>query len=80
MSEKLNKEHETAVRETRRKVANAVAEGAAAQAKQASGWRKVAWWVLAAAGAVVAWWYGDGVSQVQPEVAEPPAAEVTIKD
>lgn len=80
MSTKLNEEHEKAVRETRRKVAEAVSEGASRAAKNTSGWQRVVLWVVAAGAAVVAWWYSPGVSdQRQPEVEAPPAAVAPVE-
>ena len=75
----INDEHEKAVRETRAKVAKAVSEGAARAAGNATGWQRVVLWLVAAAGAVAAWWYGPGITgQVQPEVAEPAAAGAAV--
>ena len=80
MSTRLNDEHEKAVRETRRKVAEAVSESASRAAKNTSGWQRVVLWVVAAGAAVVAWWYSPGIAdQQQPEVEAPPAAVAPVE-
>lgn len=76
MSDKLNEQHEAAVRETRRKVAEAVSEGAAHAAKNATGWQRIVLWVVAAGAAVAAWWYGPGIADQQQPDAAPPAARI----
>lgn len=77
MSNKLNEQHEAAVRETRRQVAEAVSEGAARAAKNATGWQRIVLWVVAAGAAVAAWWYGPGLTeQTQPGTTPGTPAEV----
>ena len=67
----INKKHDDAVRETRQKVAAAVANSASDLAKKSTGWRKVVLWVVAGAATVAAWWFGVSAEQSQPETAAP---------
>lgn len=69
----INDEHDKAVRATRRKVATAVQERAAAEMKKASGWKKLVWAIVLGAAAVAGWYLEGGTSQIQPAQSEPPA-------
>lgn len=55
-------------------VADAASGQMVKQAKTATGWKKVAWIIGAAVAGAIGWLLGDGATQVQPEVSEPPAA------
>ena len=71
----INKKHEEAVRETRRKIANAVQERAEEQVKTTTGWKRIVWAIVLGAATLAGWYFGPGTSQNQPEPTEPPAAE-----
>ena len=55
-------------------VANAAAGQMVKQASTATGWKRIAWIIGAAVAGAIGWLLGDGATQVQPEVSEPPAA------
>lgn len=70
----INKKHEEAVRETRRKVASAVQERAAAEMQKTTGWKRIVWAIVLGAATLAGWYFSSGTSQNQPEPTEPPAA------
>lgn len=70
----INKRHEEAVRETRRKIANAVQERAEEQVKTTTGWKRIVWAIVLGAATLAGWYFSSGTSQNQPEPTEPPAA------
>ena len=55
-------------------VAGAASGQMVKQAKTATGWKRIAWIIGAAVAGAIGWLLGDGATQVQPEVSEPPAA------
>ena len=71
----INKKHDDAVRETRRKIANAVQERAEEQVKTSTGWKRIVWAIVLGAATLAGWYFSPGASQNQPEPTEPPAAE-----
>lgn len=71
----INKKHEEAVRETRRKIANAVQERAEEQVKTTTGWKRIVWAIVLGAATLAGWYFSSGTSQNQPEPTEPPAVE-----
>ena len=70
----INKKHDDAVRETRRKIANAVQERAEEQVKTTTGWKRIVWAIVLGAATLAGWYFSPGASQNQPEPTEPPAA------
>ena len=71
----INERHDAAVRETRRKIANAVQERAEEQVKTTTGWKRIVWAIVLGAATLAGWYFSSGTSQNQPEPTEPPAVE-----